>query len=348
MNQTLKLLCLTAACAMVTSYAQASDVIYNSTTGATYAYILNEQSNANSFTKCSVDANGIEEYSCTNVTPVDESGQPVLNDPDNMVLYANYAYITNYSYGAITECPINANGIDATNCKNILPTASSKALLTSAAGIAFNGNYGYILNGSGENYVQCSIKNNQLNLNACTKYTPRDKQGNLLLTKSDEITFNNSFAYFVDTNYSATFTKCQTGAQGIILKSCKNFVLPYNLTTTTNLAFHQQQAYFVSSTPAGEIVYSRCGLDSSGINVGSCIDEPVDIPVSSLNIPMAINFNANIMYITVVGLDIGSSKDVGSYVECQTSESGIKPGTCFTTTANFLKIPGTIVFNSVN
>ena len=321
------------------------DQIVETTNGTNYAYMLNMQTN--DFVKCIADTNGIEEYSCVTERPVDSSGQPLLATPDGLFFYGNYAYITNFDSNAITKCLNSSTGIDITNCKNVKPANGSGFLLSSGAGISFNGNYGYVVDNLGSAYVQCSISNNQLNTNDCTSYTPRDADGNLLLKKVDQIIFNNDYAYFVNTSNTSTFTKCQTGNHGIVLQSCKNFILPYPIAGTSGLAFHGQQAYFVGTQPSGEVVYSRCDVDSTGINMGSCIDTAITV-LGNTSLPTSINFNENLMYITGVTLDLSTLKTIGLYTQCQAIESSIKPGTCFTTTTNFLKVPNAITFNVGN
>jgi hypothetical protein len=327
---------------VATAYSQAEDLVPNSYTNANYAYILNMKTN--SYIKCSVDTNGIEAYTCVTYRPTNESGQPLLSSPDSLNFYGKFAYISNFKSNAITKCLAGVDGIESSSCHNIRPANGSGFLLDGASGISFNGNYGYIVNQSESSYVQCSIDNDQLNTNDCTVYTPQDESGNLLLNNPMQVAFNNNYAYFDNLNRISEFTKCKTNERGIVVKSCKNFSLPYILSSTSAIAFNGQQVYFASVDPQTNLVLSRCAVESTGINVGSCIQIKMNA-VSGTSLPTALNFNNGYMYMTVVGINMATMKSTGSYLQCQTSESGVKPQTCFSYTSPIFQVPTGIEFS---
>ncbi|MCX8515307.1 MAG: hypothetical protein ORN24_07020 [Burkholderiales bacterium] len=342
MKSLFKYVALFLTLGVATAYSQAEDLAPNSFYNANYAYILNMKNN--SYIKCNVDTNGIEAYTCVTYRPTNESGQPLLSSPDSLAFYGKYAYISNFKSNAITKCLYDADGIESSSCYNVKPVDGSGALLNSASGISFNGNYAYMVNQIESDYVQCSINNDQLNPNDCSLYTPKDESGNLLLTDPMQVKFNNNYAYFDNLNGKSAFTKCQTNEHGIVVNSCKNFSLPYILGSTSALAFNGKQAYFASVDLQTNLILSRCAVESHGIDAGSCIELKMNA-VSGTSLPTALNFNNGYVYMTIVGVNMATLKSTGSYLQCQTSESGIRLQSCFSYTSPIFQVPTGIEFS---
>jgi hypothetical protein len=109
---------------------------YGITINNNKVYIVNNGND--SITQCAINTNVIDQNSCTAITP---QGAAALDKPLAIAINRGIAYITNVAgldpntaQGFMTQCVVNANGIDSASCVKLTFTGSTT--LKWPAGIA--------------------------------------------------------------------------------------------------------------------------------------------------------------------------------------------------------------------
>ena len=246
----------------------------------------------------------------------------------------NKAVFTNFGNNSLTQCDVNANGINNTSCQTITPTGSGA--LNYPTGVAIHGNYAYIVNSdSASSYTQCEITANGINSSSCQTITPSESGGMSYVTG---IAFAGNYVYFASgfgTNGNS-YTQCNLGSNGIDSSSCQT-VKPNGsgaLNGPTLIAINNNYIYFVNFNNNS---YTQCGLTGSGINSASCQTNVVN----NLNGPEGIAFNGSYAYFTNYNND--------SYTQCNVNASGIESSTCqnfITTSFGALNYPIGLAINN--
>jgi len=262
------------------TYASITGIAFN----GGYAYLVNTSSY--SYIQCSVNTNGIESTTCTNLTP---AAPGELDSPITIAFNGNYVYFTNAGNNSYTQCSVGTSGIESATCVTTIPQVAGSNVLSSPSGIAFNGSYAYIVNTDNDSYTQCSVGSNGIIESATCVITTPVTLG--ALSSSMGIAFNGGYAYFVNGGSSgSSYTQCSVNASGIDSTTCVT-TAPTGvggLDSPFGIAFNRNYAYIANNGSNSN--YTQCSVNASGIESATCVSITPAAPGDLAN-PFGIAFN---------------------------------------------------------
>lgn len=265
------------------------------------AYITN-WTTSGSYTQCNVSGGVINPDSCITSTP---SGNGAMILSEGLAFNNNFAYFSNNSGYSYTQCLVNPNGIDHTNCQTI---NLGRLVINSPSASAVNNGIVFFADNVAKGYTQCNTNANGIISSSCKLITPSGFSG------PTGIAFYNGYAYF--SNWGSSYTQCSTNIDGTINNSsCNTFTPASGLGSAYNLTVSNNKVYFTSKSN----YITQCNVTGNGIDQNSCtkiIPQGSSVLVSSAG----IGVHGNYIYIT------DSSKN--QYVQCMIDSTGILVGTC--------------------
>lgn len=136
-----------------------------------FAYITNSgYGSGRSYTQCMVTDEGIKSDTCKVVVP---HGDGALSTPMAIAFNGKFAYITNSGSGdgtSYTQCLVGDNGIESDTCIGVTPVGIGA--LSAPVGIAFSGEFAYIVNSETNSYTQCLVGVNGIKSSTCKTIIP--------------------------------------------------------------------------------------------------------------------------------------------------------------------------------
>ena len=188
-----------------------------------YADFINNTNPGAYVTQCSLGSSGIISTQCTSIQMNVDSLQAIS-------MNGNYAYFASdfeskyLLYQGYTQCSNPASGLESQNCVNIA-LVNPGGDFYDFQGIAFNGDYAYILaldtsNSNIPVYFKCSVNSSGIEPNQCT--APITIGSNLTTTTAVAVTFNNNFAYISLPDYNELM-QCSIDSSGNLSTSCSTY-----------------------------------------------------------------------------------------------------------------------------
>ncbi|MDD3265608.1 MAG: hypothetical protein PHC75_00325 [Burkholderiales bacterium] len=316
------LITLCAAIPFLASSCNGGSNTNNTPTMPKYAYIIAPDNNG--YLQCNVNSNGIESSTCTLVTPQNAD----LNWPVAIAISNNIAYILNNDGNSYTQCNINSSGIESDSCFGVSP--NDPGALLNPSSITISNGYAYMTDyadpygiGYGA-YTQCKVNKNGIESETCLTIGNDGESG--LVNPMGVITYQN-LAFFTNSFENNGVTQCNVNSLGINADSC--FDAQPNGTSVydaSGLAIYNNYLFISNlthknnddpdSTDYGS--YTRCNLNSSGIDNNSCIT--TSLPLT--NDPHNIAFAGNYAYF--VNFSVGGA----GYTQCLVENNNINTDSC--------------------
>lgn len=199
-----------------------------------YIYIANTGANANSYTECKLNADGIiSATDCSTITP-GITPTSMLSGPNSIVFSQDHALITDYNNNSYTICNLKDNSqIDPNSCNMY----TAKNFFNAPSGVALNNGFVYIANYTNNSMVSCRFNGNNPLKNCKVSFL----QG---LLGPSGITLNQNSLYIADLGITAANNKisvCRFNDYGV-LGGCFYFKNDVFLASLLNgpfaIAFH--------------------------------------------------------------------------------------------------------------
>lgn len=282
-----------------------------------YAYITNSLDYT--YTKCSIDNDGVLSSCVSSALPSSSGGRP-----KGITFKGNYAYIDNvYNY---TKCSVGNDGV-LSSCIQQQPVVDygegPSPAMDGSKGIAFSGNYVYFTNNGASvsySYTRCNVDvNGNVNPNNCVLSS---QLGN---GSSSGIAFNGDYAYLLSSDVNA-YNYCSVSNGNIGVCTPNSFGTSSTLNQDhQGIAFKGNYAYITSYDSNNS--YTKCSVDGNGA-LSSC--EIVTPQNSNLVSSAGVAFNGGYMYI-INNYDNTASLGGNSYTKCSVDSSGLVDSASCTT-----------------
>ncbi len=243
-----------------------------------YLYIAN---GGNTLTICQITNNGGSLGPCTN-----SSGSGTFNLPDGIGFNPlnRFVYLSNFSSGALSTCPIISNGAaisgcTATNVNSAMQTNAVQSIILNASGT-----YAYVTSGVGgsppaNSWVSvCAVTNGGRSITSCA--TPfHDNSFNY--PEGLAMNADSSYAYIGNASNNS-ISICQAANDGSSLSNCQSYFdysFAFNNTNQVGLYMSSQPnphgityGYIPNNTlnSNGQYTVSICPITAAGATVGPC------------------------------------------------------------------------------
>lgn len=151
--------CMTLVSNNVGGSIRVEDITFDSF----HVYLTNYQYG---YVKCNLTAGGsIDLTTCLQEVPGVNAN---ISVPRGVAINNGLIYLVNSGNNSVTQCPVNADGVDTQNCTNV----QSNILFSAPIGISIYNNYAYITNELNGSITQCAINSSGLESASCINKAP--------------------------------------------------------------------------------------------------------------------------------------------------------------------------------